>query len=71
MNFPSLTGGKLPIYSALSEFTNLSSSRSRLWKIVSKGTIFKGGEHHTRESGTDNEEIVLAITMDRRQGRAE
>ena len=42
-----------------------------LWKIVSKETTFKGGEHHTRGTGTDNDDRVLAIAMARGLCRTE
>ena len=51
--------------------TRIGRSGATMWKIVSKETTFKGGEHHTRGTGTDDKDRVLAIAMARGLSRTE
>ena len=48
---------------AVKDVVRTTLATLRLWKIVSKETTFKGGEHHTRGTGTDDKDRVLAIAM--------
>ena len=44
----------------------IGRSGATMWKIISKETTFKGGEHHTRGTRTDDKNRILAIAIARR-----